>query len=377
MAFDFTPLAARRTAARGGALAGPCQIQFHRRQQRCGRSAGRRPDRGGDGLAQARGAQSRDLQSGARPARLPPAARVPRDQAQARRRDCVQRRRHPDAVRLLAGARSGQRRAADARRYRDLREGQLPEHADALRAARSDGDRHSARQGRHAHGCARRCPRRLQGARRAAEDDLHHPDGAEPDRDDHARGAARRAAAALRAVRRRGVRGRLLFRPDLERPAPARALRDEQGAERDPHRLVLEVDRARAARRFPGRAVADPVAHPAAQDGCGVRRGRADAARRILRAAFRDASARAAQGAAQEGRDADGNAERAVRHGGRVRGPEGRHLPVGEAARQRRYDEALSGGAEGGRRDQSRQRVVDRQGAQLVAPAAVLREPDA
>ena len=85
----------------------------------------------------------------------------------------------------------------------------------------------------------------------------------------------------------------------------------------------------------------------------------------------------AAQGAAQEGRDADGDAERAVRHRGRVRGPEGRHLPVGEAARQRRHDEALSGGAEGRRRDQSRQRLVDRQGAQLVAPAPLLREPDA
>ncbi len=32
-----------------------------------------------------------------------------------------------------------------------------------------------------------------------------------------------------RRVRRRGVRGRLLFRPDLGRQAPARALRDEQG----------------------------------------------------------------------------------------------------------------------------------------------------
>ena len=191
--------AACRTAARGGALAGPCQIQFHRRQQRCGRSAGRRPDRGGDSLAQARGAQSRDLQSGARPARLPSAARVPGDEAQARRRDERQRRRHPDAVRLVAGARSGQRRAADARRHRDLREGQLPEHADALRAAWRDGDRHSARQGRHAHGRARRSARRLQGARRAAEDDLHHPDGAKPDRHDPARGAARRAAAALRS----------------------------------------------------------------------------------------------------------------------------------------------------------------------------------
>ena len=54
-------------------------------------------------------------------------------------------------------------------------------------------------------------------------------------------------------------------------------------------RLVLEVDRARAARRLPRRAVADHVAHAAAQDRCRLRRGRADAARRILRAAFRHA----------------------------------------------------------------------------------------
>jgi 2-aminoadipate transaminase len=67
-----------------------------------------------------------------------------------------------------------------------------------------------------------------------------------PTRHDHARGAARRAAAAFRAIRRAGVRGRLLLRPDLGRQAPARALCDEQSAERDP---TSERSRSRSRRR--------------------------------------------------------------------------------------------------------------------------------
>ena len=58
------------------------------------------------------------------------------DEAQARRRHRLHGRRYPAGVRLAAGARSRQRRAARARRYRDLREGQLPGHAHALHAAR-------------------------------------------------------------------------------------------------------------------------------------------------------------------------------------------------------------------------------------------------
>src|SRR5258705_9620540 len=49
----------------------------------------------------------------------------------------------------------------------------------------------------------------------------------------------------------------------------------------------------------------------------------ADGARRILRAAFRRARSGADAGLAPEARYADGGAQRAVRHGGRVRGAEG------------------------------------------------------
>ena len=42
--------------------------------------------------------------------------------------------------------------------------------------------------------------------------------------------------------------------------------------------------------------------------------------------------------------------------GGGVRRSQGRHLPLGQAPRRRRHDEALRAGARGGRRDQSRGR---------------------
>ena len=77
--------------------------------------------------------------------------------------------------------------------------------------------------------------------------------------------------------------------------------------------------------------------------------------------AFRDARAGAARGAAQEARHADGGAERAVRHRGRVRRAARRHLPVGQAAGPGRYAEAVSKGAGGRRRHQSRPGMVDRQ----------------
>ena len=186
-----------------------------------------------------------------------------------------------------------------------------------------------------------------------------------------------RHAAARRTAWRADLRGRLLRRPDLERRAPARALRDEPERQRDPLRLVLQVDRAGAARRLHRGAVGDHVAHAGAEGRRRLGRARADGARRILRAALHRARAGIAPGAARQARDPDGDAERAVRHRGRVRRSARRHLPVGEAARQRRHDEALSGGAEAGRRDQSGPRMVDRREALRRAAAALLREPDA
>ena len=64
-----------------------------------------------------------------------------------------------------------------------------------------------------------------------------------------------------RASRRADLRGRLLRRPDLGRQTAARALRHEPERQRHPHRLVLEVDRAGAARRLHRRALGHAVAH--------------------------------------------------------------------------------------------------------------------
>ena len=79
------------------------------------------------------------------------------------------------------------------------------------------------------------------------------------------------------------------------------------------------------------------VAHAGAEDRRRLRRAGADGAGRILRAAFRRRMCRSCARPARQARDADGGAQRAVRHRGRIRRPEGRHLPVGEAARQCRH----------------------------------------
>ena len=82
------------------------------------------------------------------------------------------------------------------------------------------------------------------------------------------------------------------------------------------------------------------------------------------------------RGAARQARHADGSAQRTVRHRGRVRGSQGRHLPVGEAARQSvDTHEALSGRARRRRRHQSRTGMVDRQGLLRQPAAAVLCQP--
>ena len=60
---------------------------------------------------------------------------------------------------------------------------------------------------------------------------------------------------------------------------------------------------------------------------------------------------------------------------GRIRGPQGRHLPLGEAAGQCRYAEALPGGAGGRRRDQSGTGMVDAQAICRLPAAAVFRQP--
>ena len=66
-----------------------------------------------------------------------------------------------------------------------------------------------------------------------------------------------------------------------------------------------------------------------------LRRAGADGAGRILRAAFHRACPGAAARAARQAGNADGGAERAIRHGGGVRRSAGRHLSVGQAAGHR------------------------------------------
>ena len=115
--------------------------------------------------------------------------------------------------------------AAGARRYRAGRTGDLSGRADPADAARRRGGRHSPGRSGHADGRAGGGACRPQEPRHHAEIHLHHPDGAESDRVNHAGDAARGAAEIVARIRRADFRGRLLRRSDLERRAPARALR--------------------------------------------------------------------------------------------------------------------------------------------------------
>ena len=83
--------------------------------------------------------------------------------------------------------------------------------------------------------------------------------------------------------------------------------------------LFFQVDRAGLAGRLHRRALADALALARAQDRLGLRRARADGAGGVLRAAFCRARAGAAARPARQAGNADGRAQRTVRHGGRVR----------------------------------------------------------
>ena len=202
------------------------------------------------------GSDARDLRARQRPARIPSAARLPRAEAQAHRRHLLRCRRNPHHLRLAAGDRSRQRHPAGARRHRHHRAGDLSGRADAAGAARRQGGRHPARRAR---ACA-------SDALAAALDDLkrrgvrpkyiytiptvQNPTGTIMSE------ARRRELLRLAAdARRADLRGRLLRRSHLGRPAAAGALRHEQARRRHPYRLVLQVDRAGAARRLHRRRV--------------------------------------------------------------------------------------------------------------------------
>ncbi len=95
-----------------------------------------------------------------------------------------------------------------------------------------------------------------------------------------------RAAAAIGPIWRADLRGRLLCRPRLVRATATGNLCDEPERRRDPYRLVLQVDRAGAARRLRRRALGCDVADALAQDGCRLGRAGADGACHLLPAAF-------------------------------------------------------------------------------------------
>ncbi len=208
--------------------------------------------------------------------------------------------------------------------------------------------------------------RRSQAPRRAPEIHLHHSDRAEPDRHDLKRGAPARIAAPRLRTRRADFRGRLLCRSHLGRQTAARALRHEprrleQKRRRHPYRLVLQVDRAGAARRLHRRPMGAHFAHAGDQDRRRLRRARADGARRILPDAFRGPCAGTDARTARQTGNHDGCAQRAFRHGGRVRRSERRHFPLGQAAGSGRHAQALPGGARRRRRHQSGPGMVGRQ----------------
>ena len=77
---------------------------------------------------------------------------------------------------------------------------------------------------------------------------------------------------------------------------------------------------------------------------------------------------------AQEARNFDGRAQRAVRHRRRIRRSEGRHFPLGQAAGRSRYAETLSAGARRRRRHQSGAGMDHRQGLRQKPDAVVLRQ---
>ena len=314
---------------------------------------------------QREGRNARDLRPRRqRPARLPPLREFLVDKLKSDAGIACTRRRHPDHLGLAAGARSGQRRAARARRHRDHRAGHLSGHAQPLRAARRE--RRSASRST-AMACAwTRCRTRSTISSAAAckpkfiytIPTVQNPTGTiMPE--------ARRVEMLrlARRIRRADLRGRLLCRPDLGRPAPARALRHERRRRRHPYRLVLEVDRAGAARRLHRRAVGDacracwrsrPTPAPARVEQMVLAE--------YCAPNFSDACAGAAQGLRAKLDTLMEALNEQFGTAAEFDEPQGRHLPVGEAARQRRHDEALPGRTGGRRRDQSGAGVVGRQG---------------
>jgi hypothetical protein len=119
-----------------------------------------------------------------------------------------------------------------------------------------------------------------------------------------------------------------------ERPPALYAMSQRENV--DLHRFVFEAHRAGAAGRLHRRAVAGAFPRARAEDRCRFRRARADGAGRVLQAAFRKPCSAIARSPARKAGYVAGVAERAVRHGCRIRRCARRNLPLDQAARSGR-----------------------------------------
>ena len=119
----------------------------------------------------------------------------------------------------------------------------------------------------------------------------------------------------------------------------------------------------------------DALAHAAAQDRCRLGRAGADGAGRILQQPhFNEHVPKLTARPARQARDADGGARRAIRHRGRVRGPQGGiflWVKLPDAVDTLKLCAARAGER---RRDQSGAGMVDRQEPQQEPDAALLRQ---
>ncbi len=174
----------------------------------------------------------------------------------------------------------------------------------------------------------------------AAEIHLHHPDGAEPDRHRScAKAAPRRAAEAVAELY-----GVPIFEDDCyadliwDGEAPARAVRHEQDrrtssiSARSPSRSRRRCASATSWR--PGRSLSRmlPIKFDA---GSGALEQMVLA--EFCAPHFTEHVPKLTRGLRAKLETLMEALERAVRHRGRVRGAQGRHLSVGQASRQRRH----------------------------------------
>ena len=258
--------------------------------------------------------------------------------------------------------------AARARRHRHHRGGLLPGHDQPADPARRQHRRHPARPRRHADGRALERARRAQAQGRAAEIHLHHPDRAEPDRAPSCPWSGARRCCGSSAAH-----GVPIFEDDCyadliwsgERPPAIYAMSERGGVIH-----IGSFSKSIAPALRVGYIVApwDVMSRMLAlktDGGSGALEQMvlAEYCTRHFSKHVPDAAA----GPARQARDADGIAARALRDGGGVRRSQGRHLPLGQAPRRRRHDEALRAGARGGRRDQPGAAVVGEQGRTAAA----------